>query len=573
MNPEHLEFDEFELECLIRDVKVPNPKERLDCLKERLKLEELHPVLIPNRPHRPAQKNPRREIHKLSLKISFLYSDLQESIKDGNNENLIKLHSRLIHVQGRLIRLKYSKTVRDQVTETLDKVTQLINFVVISADKEAVELNESLHDLEQINLNKVEEQIETDNPLNSDNSSDSDYIETSIRSATDRKNPNMASSSTARPLEHNIPVISKANQWDDDKPNTIPGRGSIDPDKFPPLLSSPRPRQVNNRSHRSLSKWDIVYNGHPKGIHIKRFLTRVEHMARSEEVPPQKLVTDLHYILKGNANDWYWTFIERNPNITWDMLKMELKKCFQGPRTDEDIRSQLETRKQKYRESFTEYYHDIISMTLQLELPLTEQEIIRMIRRNMRAGLQDKLTDSNITSVDELFRKCVAYEDTWARTGFLPELMCQQHKSIHSLESAEQEFNRMSMSDFMPTYPPMVAQNASEVSQSTNIAALANNRELRPPKPFYSPNPHQTPGLIHVNHLSRQPIDNRRPDGSIFCAGCGTKGYRMEHCFKCNPPSGNWRAGARNANISDPQRNNQVETASNTDPELIRRTQ
>ena len=574
MNIEHLELDEFDVECNVRDITSTNIGERLELLSQRLELEKLHPVLIPTRPHKSVQKSPKRELEKISVKLHFLYIDLHEATQEDNAELTIKLHSRLLHLESRLMRLKYSKSVKDQVTETLTKISQLVAFVVKNLAKDPNQLNESIHELDQIKVTDAENTSEPED----ENDSDSSSREASINlkdTVIDINKPSTSVELNKTPTGKEMRTIQSipANLKPTDSVSHSTEKPLANFHQFPPLLFNDHSQHnLFKNSQKSLSKWGIIYNGTPNDLHIKRFLMRVEHLAKSEKIPTQRLVTDLHYILKGNANEWYWTFIERNPNITWDNLKVELNKCFQGPRTDDDIRSQMEGRKQKHRESFCEFYQELISMSLQLEVPITDQEIIRIIKRNMRAGLQDKLTNIDITSVDNLFRKCLAYEDTWNRTGFMPELMCQNRKYVNTVDAVDQicepipaYFPTMSSSTSY-TYPTLVESQANHL----NLSALNLNRGAEQPmRQTFTPNNGPNVGVTHNNPVTRN--ENRRPDWTITCAGCGSKGYHFNSCFKCNPPPGNWRAEERNPSISILRHNNRVEAASNTDPELYKR--
>lgn len=300
---------------------------------------------------------------------------------------------------------------------------------------------------------------------------------------------------------------------------------------------------------RSLSKWNIQFDGSPSGIHIKRFLVRVEHMAQSENISEKRLVNELHYVLRNAAVEWYWTMIERNPNISWSALKNEIRKRFQDRRSDLDIRLQIESRKQRARDSFYEFYHDLISLSLQLETQLTDAELMRIIRRNMRPGLQDRLTEIEFTNVDDMVRRCVAHEDTWNRTGYIPELLCQPRRHVSELH----EFPFSSSADI-----------EGEVLAIRSGSNFQTNSQRTTATAGSSPKVHCW-NCLQPHHLYP---DCNMPISEKFCFGCGNKGYIKPHCPNCRQKAGNLFMGAGTKSFSPNLNKVMVDSVCNTDPEF-----
>lgn len=520
-------------------------------------MKKQHACVIPNRPHEAARKNPKREIGKVSLKLKNLFDLIQLAVEGNANDDLIILNSRLLHVQSRLIRLKKSKVVATEVTETIDKTTQLLEFIneIRTLNKP---LNESIGKLQDINPGTDDnEDIETDVESvsysgNSHSSSQSFHHNTvktnppsnaealnqpgSSRMVNQRINSTAHFQSSTQAIPDPISNLNLNNLPCDDQP----------PQQY--LYNFPPTPRYNYG--RSLSKWNISFDGSPTGINVKRFLVRVEHLAKSEDIIESRLVNELHYVLRGTAVEWYWTLIERNKEISWSALKTEIKKRFQDRRSDFDIRYQIDSRKQRPRDSFYEFYNDLISLSLQLETPLTDAEIMRIIRQNMRPGLQDRLTEVQFSNVDDMVRRCVAHEDTWNRTGFVPELLCQQKR--HVSEIATQSFSNLNIEENLAALK--LAQNPA-----TNLIGSSTPTSLLPPRNCCW-------NCLQPNHFYPDcPISIRHK----FCFGCGIKGYIKPECPQCCQKSGNLNAGVRTSNFQAPKTNKvMVDSVSNTDPEL-----
>lgn len=318
MNIEHLELDEFELECLVRSIEDPSIDEKLTNLKLRLELEQEHSCLIPNKPHLLARKNPKREISNVASKIKEIYDCLQEAMQNDDQDDLLKLKSRLLHVKDRLIRLNKSKAVAiTAVIQTLDKVNQLLRFV-----DESVGANEPLNQsITKLQVIDIISEDDCDSEVESITNADSVKTESVPRSSLMNNMlptqllPTKSSSSANPPISRSEYKPQPINFCERQSKSTIPTLNDNPIQNGNPMINQlsalPQSNILNYSSPpmykggRSLSKWNIHFDGTHTGIHIKRFLVRVEHLARSENISDIRLVNELHYILRGTASECY----------------------------------------------------------------------------------------------------------------------------------------------------------------------------------------------------------------------------------------------------------------------------
>lgn len=642
MNLEYLAHDEFELECAVRGITETNPLSKLTELSKQLEDEKAHPVLAPNRPLRSDQKNPKRAVNQISVKFRQIYSDIESVLenKPSDIKNLLEKYlSRLFHIHGRLYRLKYSKVVSSSVTELQAKCDQLIEFVQ-SCNIGSDDLNESVSEFKNLGL-EVPGEIQT-----SDGSSTSD-LEASERSETSfslRKTdfPTLPDINTQAGSSHHrlektsmkmsevvnskdlasrsvIPPkrrpISRGAKFKAHCPDWFPrlnpnvanlaheshhGRHSVEPNNYP--IYKPQPINPLQRDPR---KWPISFDGTTTGTPAKRFIHMVEHQATINGVHLKQIANDLSYFLKGIAADWFWDFVQRHGEVDWVFLKTELIKRFADRRTDLELRRVIDSKKQKPHEKFIDFYSSIMSMSLQMENPLPDSELIFIITQNMRAGLQDRLAVVQFNTIDELVRQCVAYEDAWTRNRISPELMCESRKFVHDVHTL---MPTNTLNNYLDPYPnapvsqPGFYQSTLPISQAVlqnpvypqyrepNISVSAlpypssvgtysnlghhsnrcdpvsyvnDNARLHQPYPplinaIATDHNNQTPQLLHSSRMNQGTIvkncwnchqmghffkDCDHRILRIFCFGCGMPDVIKKNCSHCCVVWGNSKAG------------------------------
>lgn len=99
-----------------------------------------------------------------------------------------------------------------------------------------------------------------------------------------------------------------------------------------------------------------------------------------------RLVKEFSVLLHGEPYEWYWNFVQKKGLVTWQQLRNEFVKMFRDRRSDDDIKIELESRKQKYekRESFLQFYNLMLAKSLNLQTPIHDNEFLRILKKNMR---------------------------------------------------------------------------------------------------------------------------------------------------------------------------------------------
>lgn len=161
MNVTLLNSDELEVEFQVRNIKG-SYGQQCHQLNEQLIDESNNESEPPNRPHEAAYKDPRREIKKYSDKLVEI-KDLFHKAFDSSNTDveLNTLWTRTYHVMGRLGRLDYSKTVRNDAKKLLDQATKLFHMIdkrlsTVTLDTSNVE-DVTIKDIENLEITRFVE--------------------------------------------------------------------------------------------------------------------------------------------------------------------------------------------------------------------------------------------------------------------------------------------------------------------------------------------------------------------------------------------------------------------------------
>lgn len=290
--------------------------------------------------------------------------------------------------------------------------------------------------------------------------------------------------------------------------------------------------------HVSLAREErnLRFRGSLNDISIDKFLYRFECSALSHGIPVDRFVHEIKGLLEDYALEFYWSYQENYPMSTWPQLREALRNHFKEGRDDFDIRCILDNRKQRIREPFEEFLSDIRRITMRLKAPLTEIEMVMLLLRNMSPDLHSKLAGQIPKRVSELISRCLAIEDAMPRFTSRYDIPKRVVHEVHFEEDKRSE-----------TY--------NETVEAINMKLKCWN--CSGPHTFFD---------------CRELVKHR------FCFGCGRPGLLKPDCPKCK----DYRPGNSSGEMKKPgtlhfqsqtpcPRLPPIETATNTDPELLRR--
>lgn len=140
-------------------------------------------------------------------------------------------------------------------------------------------------------------------------------------------------------------------------------------------------------------------------------MLQTERQAQLYGVGQGALAIGFGELLKGRAEQWFWTFQHQRPDNTWFELRDAFIQRYSPHReTDYEIRSKIENRKQKVGESFNDYCQDVEALETRLIRRMEEGELVEVIRRNMSMSLRKSTWRERLQTVGALLQCCTDYE-------------------------------------------------------------------------------------------------------------------------------------------------------------------
>lgn len=312
-------------------------------------------------------------------------------------------------------------------------------------------------------------------------------------------------------------------------------------------ISPSRNKPVGSYMHT----WNLFFDGNPNHLSIGKFIFRVEHLAKTNDISLIALVDNLHFLLRGVALEWYWMVLPKLFPKNWNQLKQELFDRFQDRRTDFDIRHDIDSRKQKPNESFLDFYHSILNLAIPLQNQFSDFDLMNILRKNMKRSLRIAVIAKNFKNLNHFISKCVSFEDEWLRLGLNPEGSYQPRRVVNEMKSLvnEEDFENM--------------------EEEVQICELKRN--LSKPSSSY-----KCWNCLQIGHTFK---NCEIPPKTIFCYGCGLNGVLKPNCRNCHlkKNSGNLKRGLVQTGNQFPMSSNhqtpstsKVDVACNVDPELRR---
>lgn len=305
-----------------------------------------------------------------------------------------------------------------------------------------------------------------------------------------------------------------------------------------------RPQHFNNAS--PMSKWTVRFTGGNHDLGIDEFIFRVETLAETDGLNLDEVATGLHLLLKNSAEEFYWIYRRTHRRITWEGLREALVDGFGRPVSDYEIRGQMGSRRQSTMEPFSGFCLAIEKLASRLVVPMREEELLDLLKHNMKPKLYTALIVRPVQTVRDLKLLCNQFERSWARESELArehrrvaELSIQSDREldgwhVERLRIVEEE--QEGRGGEMKTLDK-VCVDAIQGSQ-TAVALPATNRG----EYLICWNCHD------IGHTYGDCLQAR----TVFCYGCGAKDTYRPKCFKCNPGNQNRTAPIAEGNRQNP---------------------
>lgn len=225
------------------------------------------------------------------------------------------------------------------------------------------------------------------------------------------------------------------------------------------------------------------------------------------------LCEHLHILFIGRGLDWYWRYRRSVERVEWSSLCEALRSHFQDHLSDGDIKELIRERKQGDNEKFDEFYSAVQYLCDRLRYPISDHELLDILRRNLCPKIRKELFYQELTSVAQLRHLILRRE----------ALLDDKEKS--RFRSDKRFVNEVSSDE--------VGEHNIEEAE---IAELE--------KGFICWN------CRKVGHRYIDCMEER----NIFCYGCGAEGVCRPKCSTCQN-RGNLKAGVQSVNRLCPGQN------------------
>lgn len=201
-----------------------------------------------------------------------------------------------------------------------------------------------------------------------------------------------AQDANSQPQQENIHSFSERN--------SVPRQGL-------PNARMDRPEIQNNNVFRiRVDKLGLVFDGNSYNMDVDEFVFSLEHLQAQYSIPWAEIVRDFHLLLSGAAWKWYWLFLNENRNCDWPAVRHALISRFQSHRSNFEIMRDLVEKKQQPNESIDNYFYNMCHMRSKLIPPITDYEMIKILKKNVRENISRIVYAMPVSSVEQLRIEC-----------------------------------------------------------------------------------------------------------------------------------------------------------------------
>lgn len=160
-----------------------------------------------------------------------------------------------------------------------------------------------------------------------------------------------------------------------------------------------------------IRNWRIKFCGYGNQTSVDEFIYRVNVLTSNTlNGDFEILCKHAHTLFEEKALAWYWRFHRQNDHFDWDTLTRALRTHYKADFNDYDVLDDIRRRRQKYNESFDEFYDIISAMTDKLRIPISDVDLCEILIRSLKPEIRHEILHLNIASVAELRREVRKHE-------------------------------------------------------------------------------------------------------------------------------------------------------------------
>lgn len=146
--------------------------------------------------------------------------------------------------------------------------------------------------------------------------------------------------------------------------------------------------------------WGISFSGKRGGKKVRIFIMELERMCVAQGISLQTVARAARLFLTDDALVWYnncWQYLS-----TWQQFKTAIQSAFEDFESDFSIRKRIEERKQRVGEPVEVFIVSLYELVRELEDPISEKVLIRLVRRNLLPEFSSALALVQADSMNQL---------------------------------------------------------------------------------------------------------------------------------------------------------------------------
>lgn len=515
------------------------------------------------------------EVRTCRENLETLKVILSSSAQEADESHMAAVRSRLIHLIGRIKRIVQADTESAAARTLLKDATETFQFFVIVRDSlGADETNgRELASQEDGAVGGSAHQYDKDNLIEISQSRSSAAKTNTMAAAAQQNNfnfPNVHVQGFSTEQRSSMPFVNivtpplndqgiiqairrfpqyqpshaQLNQNNPyrDPAEAIPHLFSHHPaqpgqvnfnNQLPPLRQSQPLQQINPFGNgrpsfvHQMAKWNIKFSGSSTDLHVDEFLFRIETLARSAGIEMDALPLGMHYVLHGQAYDWYWIFHREFPNAVWESMKSAIRNQFSAVTDEFELWDLVRSRKQQPHENFGQFYLAVAAIASRFDQPLAESHLVRLLRSNMNHQLKNALLYHPTPSLRALQEAAKQFEKLYTETSVDHSRYRPPVRRVSELDFSDGQLQYQQPTGFpeASTVYETFHDNSGNGSIPMVIEAVADNRIARP-----SMAPVICWNCDDIGHTFQ---DCQVATRNVFCYGCGAKNTYRPNCAKC----------------------------------------
>lgn len=215
------------------------------------------------------------------------------------------------------------------------------------------------------------------------------------------------------------------------------------PQNYNLAMSMPRPNPTLDQF--KLEKWGVKFDGTNKTMNILEFIFRVGTLRRDYNCSDNDILRSFHVLLEGPALDWYWDYRKIVHINTWEELEKALLAQYRRYEQEYQVQMKILNRRQLPQEHFDDFYNAVIRLRNQQQTPYEEDQLVEIMRGNLKPSLAQMLFSARIKTLSEFCREVRRAENLLVnqrqmfqqRANFtqrVNELECEDDMSLIDLE-------------------------------------------------------------------------------------------------------------------------------------------